>query len=164
MRAIVASLCFAGAILAQPAAGLAGNPASEPITAASLAGDYSVDGVNQKGVHYTGQASIRVNGRAVDMTWELAGGQNIEGHGSIDGSAVVVQWGATDPVIYRLGSADGMLHGTWAKGQGKEDLVPAVAPPADETPPSGQTAAAPCQGKELACDLVGLKPGNNLQN
>jgi hypothetical protein len=164
MRAIVASLCFAGVLLALPVVALADNSTPAPITAASLAGDYAVDGLNQKGVHYTGQASIRVTGNVVDMTWELAGGQTIDGHGSINDNAVVVQWGAAEPVIYRLGSADGVLHGTWAKGQGKEDLVPVSASPQDQTSPSGQTAAAPCQGKELACDLVGLKPGNNLQN
>ncbi len=164
MRAIVASLCFAGALMVLPAVGLADNSTPVRITAASLANDYAVDGVNQKGVHYTGRASIRVNGNVVDMTWALAGGQTIEGHGSITDDAVVVQWGAPDPVIYRLGSADGVLHGTWAKGQGKEDLVPDSASSSDQTPPSEQRAAASCQGKELACDLVGLKPGNSLQN
>lgn len=100
------------------------DQATPSSTADQVAGTYSVSGTNVRGGRYGGKATIVVNGNSVVMSWRLRSGENYRGHGTIRGDVMSVDWGDKYPVIYRLGSPDGVLRGTWGNGRGSEVLTP----------------------------------------
>lgn len=87
-----------------------------------VAGTYSVEGKNPNGSAYRGLCLIeaRADGR-YEFSWRV--GAFHRGIGTVSGNVVTVEFGDTTPVVYEL-RWDGSLSGTWAGGQGSEELRP----------------------------------------
>lgn len=89
---------------------------------ADIAGTYSVRGTNPSGSSYKGKCVITSLGDGLyEFEWYV--GNHFVGTGELDGDRISVDWGADDPVIYRV-MADGSLRGTWADGAATETLKP----------------------------------------
>ncbi|MEO9526181.1 hypothetical protein [Roseibium sp.] len=87
-----------------------------------IEGVYSVLGRNPDGSPYQGQVTISVKDGTAFFQWRIAG-QTFHGQGPLTGDTLVIDWGETDPVHYRI-EADGSLFGTWARGRASETLRP----------------------------------------
>lgn len=85
-------------------------------------GRYRVRGRNPNGSHYSGTAEIRDRGDHIAIEWQVAS-KSYHGTGTLDGNVLMVDWGATTPVVYALAS-DGSLRGLWSSGGGEEVLTP----------------------------------------
>ena len=85
-------------------------------------GNYRVQGTNPNGSLYQGTLTIERSGPLYQVQWKI-GKDTYEGQGPLNGSTLTVDWGQSDPVIYQVMN-DGTLEGTWAKGTGKESLIP----------------------------------------
>lgn len=87
-----------------------------------VGGTYSVEGKNPNGTAYRGVCIIeaRADGR-YEFSWRV--GAFHRGVGTVTGNVVTVEFGDTAPVVYEL-RWDGSLTGTWAGGQGSEELRP----------------------------------------
>lgn len=90
----------------------------------NIAGLYSVVGTTVNGQRYTGQVTIRGGADNLSVEWRLTNGTNYVGKGSMKGEIVTIDWGDSHPVIYRLDSKTGVLHGTWANGRATDVLTP----------------------------------------
>ncbi|WP_417668440.1 hypothetical protein [Roseibium sp.] len=122
--AIVAMSTVLGAALVVPGA----DPAQAGIKAVvspgsveQLEGTYSVDGRNPNGTRYTGRVYLTAKSGVAFFRWEISG-QTFHGQGGMAGSVLTIDWGESEPVIYRV-NADGTLDGTWAGGKASERLV-----------------------------------------
>jgi hypothetical protein len=87
-----------------------------------LNGSYTVTGRNADGSAYSGRASVRHQGDAVEITWTV-GSQTYRGAGLLEGRVLTVEWGDATPVVYVV-MPDGALHGTWADGTALDRLTP----------------------------------------
>jgi hypothetical protein len=114
----IAALLLVAALLAPFAATTAISQDSAP-----LDGVYDVQGVNPDGTTYSGEVSIRQQASKYYFSWRIGGGDAFEGNGTRRGNRLTVDWGQPDPVIYSVGN-DGVLRGTWSKGQATEVLLP----------------------------------------
>lgn len=87
-----------------------------------VSGTYSVEGKNPNGSPYRGLCviEVRTDGR-YEFNWRV--GAFHRGIGTVSGNVVTVEFGDTAPVVYEL-RWDGSLTGTWAGGQGSEELRP----------------------------------------
>ena len=121
-----------------------------PEGSSDLDGLYDVKGTNPNSTRYTGEVSIKFEGRSYNFRWRIANGQIFEGKGTLRGNSLTVNWGQQSPVIYSVGS-DGVLRGTWSNGRGTEDLFPKIVstrrqpgdPGEAATPGEATTAPAP---------------------
>jgi hypothetical protein len=92
-------------------------------TEAKLRGEYEVVGTNPDGGSYKGVVKITVDGKLVRLNWRISNGETFKGQGYLKGNTLTIDWGQSDPVIYKVGD-DGVLRGTWSRGRGKENLIP----------------------------------------
>ncbi len=92
-----------------------------PTSVEQLEGTYSVDGRNPNGSRYEGRVYITAKNGIAFFRWEISG-QTFHGQGGMAGSVLTIDWGESQPVIYRV-NADGTLDGTWAGGKASERLV-----------------------------------------
>lgn len=97
-------------------AGAAAGPLSP------LAGTYLASGKNPDGSRYSGRVTIRQDGGAYHLAWQI-GNTGYKGTGSLSGNVLVVDWGAPTPVVYAV-TDDGSLKGLWEAGKGEEILSP----------------------------------------
>ena len=118
-----------------------------PEGSSALDGLYDVRGTNPNGSKYTGEVSIKFEGRSYNFHWRIANGQVFEGKGNLQGNSLTVNWGQQYPVIYSVGS-DGVLRGTWSNGRGTEDLYPKIVRTDRRPDRSGETAVPPANPDE----------------
>jgi uncharacterized caspase-like protein len=113
------------------------QPVTAAAQAAALAGVYRVAGSNPDGSRYTGIVALSPSADQVRFTWWI-GSQIFSGVGQFAGRMLVVQWGATHPVVYTF-SDDGILDGEWADGSATDKLTAfAAASPGPVPPPQGR--------------------------
>jgi hypothetical protein len=94
--------------------------ATAPLPA--LTGVYRVSGTNPNGSGYRGMVSLALSGEEYEFKWWIGRRQALNGIGRFVGRMLVVDWGATNPVmIYTLGN-HGRLDGEWADGRAMETL------------------------------------------
>ena len=86
------------------------------------AGSYRVQGTNPNGSPYRGTLTIERSGSLYLFQWKI-GQDTFQGQGTLNGRMLTIDWGSPDPIIYQVMN-DGTLEGTWAKGQGKESVIP----------------------------------------
>jgi len=86
------------------------------------AGSYRVQGTNPNGSPYRGTLTIERAGSLYLFQWKI-GQDTFQGQGTLNGRMLTIDWGSPDPIIYQVMN-DGTLEGTWAKGQGKESVIP----------------------------------------
>jgi len=86
------------------------------------AGSYRVEGTNPNGSPYRGTLTIERSGSLYLLRWQI-GKDTFQGQGTLHGRTFTIDWGSPDPIIYQVMN-DGTLQGTWAKGQGKENVIP----------------------------------------
>jgi hypothetical protein len=94
--------------------------AAEPV--ASLEGSYRAAGRNPDGSRYSGGVRIRRQQDSYRLDWQI-GRSAYAGTGRLSGNVLVVDWGASTPVVYAVGE-DGTLKGLWEGGRGEETLTP----------------------------------------
>jgi len=85
-------------------------------------GSYRVQGTNPNGSPYRGTLSIERSGSLYLFRWQI-GKDTFQGQGTLNDRTLTIDWGSPDPIIYQVMN-DGTLEGTWAKGQGKENVIP----------------------------------------
>lgn len=101
---------------------LAAVPLAARDDARDISGMYNVSGRNPNGSRYVGTVVIsQVSGNTYSFTWKI-GQQTFEGQGELRGDTISVDWGQTDPVIYKV-RPDGTLMGLWARGTASETLT-----------------------------------------
>ena len=90
---------------------------------ALIEGNYIVEGKNPDGSTYGGNCRvIDIGDGSFSFKWTI-GKQTFSGTGKFIGDTISVDWGDSDPVIYKV-AADGTLNGIWADGQATETLHP----------------------------------------
>ena len=85
-------------------------------------GEFDVQGRNPSGSTYHGKAWVTKQGGTYHVKWLISDGTTYHGSGKESGGRLVINWGQTHPVIYRI-DASGNLKGTWAKGTATETLI-----------------------------------------
>jgi len=90
---------------------------------ARIPGDYACQGSNPNGSSYRCNVTISRSGDTYSFRWVIADGTRYSGKGRLRGRTLTVDWGQSAPVIYQVGD-DGVLHGKWARGAGRETLTP----------------------------------------
>jgi hypothetical protein len=107
-------------------------PEAQATALPAITGVYRVFGTNPNGSRYCGMVSVALSGKDYEFKWWIGSRQVLNGKGRLVGRMLVVDWGATNPVmIYTLGN-DGRLDGEWADGRATETLdvfAPAAADP-----------------------------------
>ena len=98
---------------------LVARAASGPVTPPE--GFYDVAGLNPSGTRYSGRVNIAREGNRYRLEWRV-GSSTYRGTGTLNGNVLVVDWGASTPVIYAL-SSDGTLKGLWDGGRATENLT-----------------------------------------
>jgi hypothetical protein len=83
---------------------------------------YRVEGTNPNGSPYRGTLTIERSDTLYLLRWKI-GKDTFQGQGTLNGRTLTIDWGSPDPIIYQVMN-DGTLQGTWAKGQGKENVIP----------------------------------------
>lgn len=106
-----------------PQAAVTPPPNTENSVIAGLPGDYSCNGSNPNGSTYRCNVTISRSGDVYSFRWLISDGTRYSGRGRLNGRILTVNWGQSAPVIYRVGD-DGVLRGTWARGEGRETLTP----------------------------------------
>ena len=109
--------------------GSGGSSSGGGSTEADISGEYDVEGVNQDGSQYSGEATITKVGDSYNINWLIAD-QTQTGEGTLTGNTFRVTWSAGDiggDGVYTLQS-NGVLEGTWTQddvdGSGTETLTP----------------------------------------
>jgi hypothetical protein len=85
-------------------------------------GSYRVEGTNPNGSSYRCVLTIERSGSLYLLRWKI-GKDTFQGQGTLNGRTLTIDWGSPDPIIYQVMN-DGTLQGIWAKGQGKESVMP----------------------------------------
>jgi hypothetical protein len=140
LHAVLLAMAFAGLLPAQnysecqaPDAhmnpkcnpGLSG-PSSMPTPPAELniTGNYDVKGSSPDGGRYEGTVTIsgdQQNG--FQLNWKI-GADEYQGTGVLAGDTLTVEWGAPEPVVYKVSDGGAKLKGKWGKkGKGREILT-----------------------------------------
>lgn len=99
---------------------LQAGAANTPVVLAG--GVYHVAGRGANGSKYQGAVKISQESGGYVLDWKV-GNNAYEGHGTLEGNLLSVNWGSSTPVVYAL-AADGRLKGLWAAGLGEETLTP----------------------------------------
>lgn len=97
-------------------------PSTGPTT--GVGGTYTVEGKNPNGGAYEGTCTITGDAASgYQFNWTI-GSDNYTGTGTLDGDTLTVDWGAPEPVIYKVKDDGATLKGKWGpKGKGKEKLT-----------------------------------------
>jgi len=101
----------------QNASGSAPSAAAKPPT---LTGIYRVEGRNPNGSRYSGMLAVNQDGDRFRFRWWI-GTRVFNGDGQLAGKMLVVNWGASKPVVYSF-AAPGRLDGEWADGSATETM------------------------------------------
>lgn len=100
------------------------SPSGHMETQVGVGGTYKVEGTNPSGAAYEG--TVVITGDAANgyqFKWTIAG-DSFDGTGTLEGDTLTVDWGAPDPVIYKVKDGGAKLKGKWgAQGKGKEKLT-----------------------------------------
>ena len=86
----------------------------------ALSGIYRVNGTNPNGSSYRGMVALNQDGDQFRFKWWI-GRQIFTGNGQLAGKMLVVNWGASTPVVYSY--AGDRLDGDWADNTAKETLT-----------------------------------------
>jgi uncharacterized caspase-like protein len=99
-----------------------------------LSGLYRSEGTNPDGSRYRGMAAVVAEGDRLRFTWWI-GTRVFSGVGQFAGRMLVVNWGASHPVVYTFGPR-GTLDGEWADGTATDrlELFARAAPGPAPTP------------------------------
>ena len=100
-----------------------GSTPALPSAAASLAGEYSVTGKTPEGAGYEGTVTISGDDSAgYTFSWSL-GESQYAGQGRRTGDSISIDWGAPEPVVYKISRDGKTLKGKWgSRGKGREAL------------------------------------------
>lgn len=105
--------------------GLSG-PSSMPTPPAevNITGNYDVKGSSPDGSRYEGTVAISGDAQnGFQLNWKI-GADEYQGTGSLAGDTLTVEWGAPEPVIYKIMDGGARLKGKWGKkGKGRETLT-----------------------------------------
>ena len=92
--------------------------------ALSIGGTYAVQGTSPDGGKYEG--TVQISGDAQNgfqFQWTI-GAETYSGTGTLSGNTLTVEWGAPEPVIYKVTDGGNKLTGKWGKkGRGREKLM-----------------------------------------
>jgi len=100
------------------------TPPAPPADAVSIGGTYSVEGTTPEGNAYSGTATISGDSNSgFQVQWTI-GDSQYSGTGTLTGDTLTVDWGAPEPVVYKITDGGMQLRGKWGKrGRGKEKLI-----------------------------------------
>jgi hypothetical protein len=89
----------------------------------TLPDSFDVNGINTDGSPYQGTAEMEYDSTSetISMTWQIAE-DTFRGTGSFVNGQLVIEWGASTPVIYSI-TENLNLSGTWDAGQASEELT-----------------------------------------
>jgi hypothetical protein len=89
----------------------------------TLPDSFDVNGINTDGSRYQGTAEMEYDSTSetISMTWQIAE-DTFRGTGSFVNGQLVIEWGASTPVIYSI-TENLNLSGTWDAGQASEELT-----------------------------------------
>lgn len=97
---------------------------SPPDASLQVGGSYSVEGTTPAGGTYSG--SVTITGDATSgfrFEWKIANDE-YSGTGRLEGHTLTVDWGAPEPIVYKVLDSGARLEGRWGKkGRGREKLV-----------------------------------------
>lgn len=100
------------------------NGSAPAATGAFQGGSYTVQGSTPDGAKYEG--SVVISGDAASgfhVVWTI-GSDTYEGTGTLSGTTLTVDWGQTEPVVYKISADGATLTGKWGKrGRGREKLT-----------------------------------------
>jgi Caspase domain len=89
-------------------------------TLPTLAGIYRAAGTNPNRTRYAGMAAVNQAGDQFKVQWWI-GAQVFNGSGQFAGRMLVINWGASSPVVYSFVGGD-TLDGEWADGTATDRL------------------------------------------
>lgn len=119
-----ASASAVGGTVPRPQAATSSSPSDGRDSVVDrIPGEYACNGSNPNGSTYRCTVTISRSGGLYSFHWLIADGTRYRGTGRLRGRTLTVNWGQSAPVIYRVGD-DGVLRGTWARGEGREVLSP----------------------------------------
>jgi hypothetical protein len=100
------------------------TPPVPPSDTGFTGGTYAVEGTTPEGSTYTGTALISGDASAgFQVQWTI-GDSQYSGTGTLAGDTLTVDWGAPEPVVYKIADGGAMLKGKWGKrGKGREKLT-----------------------------------------
>jgi hypothetical protein len=107
----------------RPQAATTPPPDQRESVIARLPGNYACNGSNPNGTTYRCRVTISRSGGVYSFRWVIGDGTRYSGKGRLRGRTLTVDWGQSAPVIYQVGD-DGVLRGTWGRGEGRETLTP----------------------------------------
>lgn len=91
---------------------------------ADVGGTYTCEGKNPNGAKY--QGTVVISGDAntgYSFSWTI-GADSYQGTGTLSGDTLTVDWGAAEPVVYKVNADGSELKGRWGPGgKGKEKLT-----------------------------------------
>ena len=90
----------------------------------SVGGTYTVQGTSPEGGKYEGTVTITGDSQSgYQFNWTI-GAEQYSGTGKLEGNTLTVDWGAAEPVVYKVSEGGSKLIGKWGKkGRGKEKLT-----------------------------------------
>lgn len=117
---LIAFVALATSLFAQDST----PPSTPPAAGPGIGGTYTVEGKNPNGARYEGSCVITGDAAAgFQFNWTI-GADNYQGTGTLDGDTLTVDWGAPEPVVYKVTEDGAKLKGKWGpKGKGKEKLT-----------------------------------------
>lgn len=97
---------------------------SQSAPAVNVGGTYNVQGTSPEGAKYEGIVVVsgdQQNG--FQFQWTI-GADQYSGAGKLSGNTLTVEWGAPEPVVYKVSDGGNKLTGKWGKkGRGRERLI-----------------------------------------
>lgn len=97
---------------------------SQTAPAVNIGGAYAVQGSSPDGSKYEGTVVISGDQQSgFQVNWTI-GADTYSGTGKLDGNTLTVEWGAPEPVVYKVTDGGNKLSGRWGKkGRGREKLT-----------------------------------------
>jgi len=91
---------------------------------AEIGGTYAVSGKNLQGGRYEGTCVVSGDAASgYSFSWTI-GSESYTGTGTLSGDTLTVDWGAPEPVVYKVLEDGAQLKGRWGPdGKGKEKLT-----------------------------------------
>lgn len=100
------------------------NGSTPSTPALNIGGTYTAQGTSPDGSKYEGTVVISGDQQSgFQFNWTI-GADTYAGTGKLDGNTLTVEWGAPEPVVYKVSDGGNKLNGRWGKkGKGREKLV-----------------------------------------
>ena len=101
-----------------------GSAPATPSPALNIGGTYTAQGTSPDGSRYEGTVVISGDQQGgFQFNWTI-GADTYSGTGKLSGNTLTVEWGAPEPVVYKVTDGGNKLSGRWGKkGRGREKLT-----------------------------------------